>query len=244
MSTFQGRALRGKVICLLSPTLAPLLRCLEAIVELLLRSGVEPNPGPLTICTLCFNYKTKNKYNMTRHVKFTCLNRGQRKQTSGVRKSRRFLEDKVRSFISNIFNIAFDMQISSPPKLGISSVKDSRRGSKTRGQEVLFLQLQLILLYIQATFSYTYPTVPKNHDLGRPSTCTTLPTIKYTLMTSLAGAKCIPKLLTPPATQTNLATNTSMWKRARERKKLREDSQRILEVSNFSYTYPTIPKKS
>ena len=161
LQTFQGLALGGKVICLLSPTLAPLLRCLEAIVELLLRSGVEPNPGPLTICTLCFNYETKNKYNMTRHVKFTCLNRGKRKQTSGVRKSRRFLEDEVRSFISNIFNIAFDMQISSPPKLGISSVKDSRRGSKTRGQEVLFLQLQLILLYIQATFSYTYPTVPK-----------------------------------------------------------------------------------
>ena len=138
----------------------------------------------------------------------------------------------MRSFISNIFNIAFDMQVSSPPKLGISSVKDSRRGSKTQGQEVLFLQLQLILLYIQATFSYTYPTVPKNHDLGRPSTCTTLPTIKYTPMTSLAGAKCIPKLLTPPATQTNLATNTSMWKRARESKKLREESQRILEVSS------------
>ena len=138
LSTFQGRALGGKVICLLSPTLAPLLRCLEAIVELLLRSGVEPNPGPLTICTLCFNYKTKNKYNMTRHVKFTCLNRGQRKQTSGVRKSRRFLEDEVHSFISNIFNIAFDMQVSSPPKLGILSVKDGRRGSKTQRQKVLF----------------------------------------------------------------------------------------------------------
>ena len=106
LPTFQGRALGGKVICLLTPTLAPLLRCLEAIVELLLRSEVEPNPGPLTICTLCFNYETKNKYNMTRHVKFTCLNRGQITQASGVRKSRRFLEDEVSAYINNMLNIA------------------------------------------------------------------------------------------------------------------------------------------
>ena len=105
LPTFQGRALGGKVICLLTPTLAPLLRCLEAIVELLLRSGVEPNPGPLTICTLCFNYETKNKYNMTRYV--TCLNREQRKQATGVRKSRWFLEDEVSAYINNMLNIAF-----------------------------------------------------------------------------------------------------------------------------------------
>ena len=220
LPTFQGRALGGKVICLLTPTLAPLLRCLEAIVELLLQSGVEPNPGPLTICTLCFNYETKNKYNMTRHVKFTCLNRGQIKQASGVRKSRRFLEDEVSAYINNMLNIALICRFLLPLSLAFCQLRMVGGGARHQDKRYQFLELQLILLCIQAPSSYTYPTMPKNRHLDGPSTCTTLSTLKHTPITSHAGAKCLPKIPTSPATLTNLATNTSMWKRAREREKL------------------------
>ena len=40
---------------------------------LLLRAGVERNPGPGSfLCTGCHVYTTDIKHNMTRHVKFNC----------------------------------------------------------------------------------------------------------------------------------------------------------------------------
>ena len=56
--------------------------------QLLLRSGVERNPGPEFTCTLCFKYRTTVKQNMTRHVIHTCPSRPAA-QRDGERSSKR-----------------------------------------------------------------------------------------------------------------------------------------------------------
>ena len=51
------------------------LASLEVARKLLLRAGVEANPGPYH-CQFCREYTTDIEHNMSRHVKFYCPQRG------------------------------------------------------------------------------------------------------------------------------------------------------------------------
>ena len=92
--TLQNPAPVGGVPYPLPPVPSLSRSCVDAMVELLLCMGIEPNPGPLTICSLCFDYETDLKSNMTRHVKFTCPNRGDGLQPEARRSRRR--QEKVK----------------------------------------------------------------------------------------------------------------------------------------------------
>jgi hypothetical protein len=69
---------------------------------LLLRAGIETNPGPRFVCAAC-PYNTDLKQNMTRHVKFSCgkKRKGEEAELLSGDESRRSKRLKV--IISYIF---------------------------------------------------------------------------------------------------------------------------------------------